>query len=133
MQPAPAGRCPARRAVAFESASGPKRKATSTPSPISACRWSFIKSTTRSLGWVWRKPLSLGITTWTEKLEEAATPDEATQFSRSACRVVGVFEDGESRFHTREVLGARLGQYERARTAREERRADFLFEGGDDA
>jgi len=64
---------PSRRAVALESEREPSRKATSTPSLISAWRWSFIKSTIRSFGCRSRNSGSLGISSRTEKLDEAAT------------------------------------------------------------
>jgi len=47
--------------------------------------------------------------------------------------VSGLFELGEGRFHARQVLCARFGQCERARAAREERGADFLFQRRNDA
>jgi len=83
--------------------------------------------------WASRKPLSLGISTWTEKLDEAATRIMPRNSSGST-RCVGPRRRGRrGRFHTRQILRARLGQCERTRTAHEERRADFLFEGCDDA
>src|SRR5438874_5956090 len=87
---------PSRRAVAVESPSEPKRKATSTPSVMSACRSSWTSSTIRSFGLRPRKSSSLGMTACSVKLEEAPTrrtprnspvPRAARSASSSAARI----------------------------------------------